>query len=141
MQKRNLTLFALFLSMTMFGCQPKPVLIDLSGIEKINSVELSSDGAISNSPIKLTNEFIVNKWKNYLIKINHGWERPWDTFPTPKYTVSLNENGSYKFAVYSGLDYVWVGVRKGDQSSAMHRLSAEESNELKDLVKESKTGH
>ena len=138
MQKRRLIFTTLFLSVSMLGCQLKHVLIDFSGIEKINSVEMLQH--VPNDPaMVLTDESVVNKWKSYLSKINHSWEKPWDTFPTPKATLLLKENGTYKFAIYIGSNYAWVGVRKEEQSPVLHNLSTEESSELKDLVKEFKT--
>lgn len=137
MQKRNLIFTTLFLSILMLGCEPKHVPIDFSGIEKINSIEMLQH-APSDPVMALTDESAINKWKSYLIKINHSWGKPWGTFPTPQDTVLLKENGAYRFAVYIGSNYAWVGVRKEEQSPALHNLSTEESSELKDLIKEFK---
>lgn len=57
--------------------------------------------------ITITDRSKIDRFVAFVNERQDGWTRPWDTFPTPEYTVSLESGGTTIGFVW--LSSSWIG--------------------------------
>ena len=74
----------------------------------------------------------IERLLTFLRMHNDGWRKPWDTFPTPQYTVSLKRGEELLLVVWVGTD--WIGGREGSGGASDNRLRSLSDRERAEVL-------
>ena len=79
-----------------------------------------SNSAPDGQEVVVTDPKTIERFMVFLQARNSGWEKPWDTFPTPTCTISLKDDKGLLLVVWLGQK--WIGGREGNGDSSQNRL-------------------
>jgi len=74
----------------------------------------------------------VERFVAFLRAHNDGWQKPWDTFPSSQYTVSLKRGEELLLVVWVGTN--WIGGREGGGGSSDNRLRSLSDRERAEVL-------
>lgn len=70
--------------------------------------------------ITITDRSSIDRFVAFVNERQDGWKRPWDTFPVPEYTVSLETGGTTLGFVW--LSSSWIGGHGKGEGALENRL-------------------
>lgn len=74
----------------------------------------------------------VERFVAFLRAHNDGWRKPWGTFPTSQYTVSLKRGEELLLVVWVGTN--WIGGREGGGGASDNRLRSLSDRERAEVL-------
>jgi hypothetical protein len=84
--------------------------------------------------IVITDRETIERVVALLNRLNSDWHKPWDTFPGPQYSISLQQKGKHVKSLWVGGN--WLGGRDIDDAkhNQLRSLTAKDRKELLDLL-------
>jgi hypothetical protein len=127
-------LVALAISLVPWPQHARPLPIpDIAGIDRV--VVSAQPERPKDGEVVIKNAKRIKRLVAFLKERNNGWHKPWDTFPTPGWTVSFEKGKEMPLVLWLGPN--WLGGREGRGAAADNRLrslSKKESDELFEIL-------
>ncbi|MDB5310616.1 MAG: hypothetical protein JWO38_4818 [Gemmataceae bacterium] len=131
----TLVLIAAALTTAMPSCATPAGRLPVPDASTVGRVVVSWSGSGIGGPEQervIEDPKAVERLLAFLRAHNDGWRKPWDTFPTPQYTVHLKRNNELLLVVWVGAN--WIGGREGSGDSSQNRLRSLSEQERAEVL-------
>jgi hypothetical protein len=132
MTRGALVLVAVGVAAAISSCASTAGHLPVPEASAVNRLEVSRSGGDPEREFVIEDAKTVERFLSFLRRHKDGWYKPWDTFPTPQYSVSLKRDDKLVMVVWVGTN--WIGGREGGDGAADNRLRSLSDRERAEIL-------